>query len=441
MSERAPMSFEHARVTRRGFLKAMGAASIVTALGGVISLGRQGFDPSGDITVWWAGGDPERIFLEDHVVPMVRAQYPSIGNIDLVNIPEYEEKVTISIAGDVWPDVLKMFDTETVSWHKRNIPMVLNRYIEGPEGIDMSDFWPGLGFLHKDGDQIFGIPIDAMDFAFYINVDVFDELGLDIPNNWGEMREIARKATVRRGDEVVRYGTAALLTWDYPFWAWLLQNGGQIWSDDKRKATFNNEVGLDTVQFFREMQFEDNSVIPPGVTEGWQGDWFGQQRIAMMKCGPWCTGHIELFFPDVNFEVVPLPLKRDVSPPPRFTNVLFSSIWTIARKAKNPDGAWAFLKTMMSPEAHRAWTDLGITPPGRMSVANTYMAETRPDWVAFIDQMVDSSTEYILDRYTQVRNLLGPEINNIFNPQVAKDPKRALDDAARRIEQEVLRFQ
>lgn len=53
------------------------------------------------------------------------------------------------------------------------------------------------------------------------------------------------------------------------------------------QVTFNNQAGIDSLNFYTGFEKSGASVIPSDVGAGWAGDAFGKQRAAMALEGGW----------------------------------------------------------------------------------------------------------------------------------------------------------
>ncbi len=174
------------------------------------------------------------------------------------NAPGYETqdltKLTAAIAAGDAPDIAVLNAPFIMEVAARNVLEPLDQYIDAA-GFDMSQFYDYTITNMTFEDKIWGLP-NGVDTRFlYYNKKLFEEAGLDPeapPTTWEELLDYAELLTIESdsGDLeqigfIPNYGNS----WLYLY---LLQNGGQMVSDDGLTATLNTPEVVEALEFMVE---------------------------------------------------------------------------------------------------------------------------------------------------------------------------------------------
>lgn len=113
---------------------------------------------------------------------------------------------------------------------------------------------------------LYGVPIvTGVPFVLYYNQDILDSIGETAPETWEDFYRICEKATQDKdGDGVIdQYGYAVglnsgsmsnLYMLNSYVYSLLWQAGGDIYTDDLKEVAFNNEAGVEAIEFFKSLQ-------------------------------------------------------------------------------------------------------------------------------------------------------------------------------------------
>jgi len=385
------------------------------------------------------GGPPEISLYKDVFIPEFEKKYPYI-EIELEVYPhgEYLPKLMAEYVAGTLPDVVKLMDVQILSMVKSGMLRPLDDFINDPKiGINKSDFFdftwklPGLIYNNKT----YGIPIDFLTFALYYNPELFKKAGLDPnkpPRTWEELLEYS-KALVK----VTDYGFC-LPGWDLPWFIFLYEAGGKVWERANGKVVgpaFNKEPGVKALTFIADMIHKYKVAYPniwgatPPLTL------FAEGKLAMLIDGPWEIAALRKDYPNfTTWRTAPLP----AGPAGRFTP-LFGSAFGVSSLTKHPKEAWLVVKELTSDWNERNWAiKYGISPPSRKKVFEELM-KTEPRFKPFVIPLKEVKVEFYIEKYPAFREILGPELQSVYNPDIRKDPRAALNDAAKRAIQEIFK--
>ena len=228
------------------------------------------------------------------------------------------------------------------------------------------------GSLYQD--KLWGLPIYTSAFALETNVRVAKKAGLDpnaAPKIWDELVANSTKAFEAGKGEYIGYnlyGPAPNRVYGTVLRTipWINQTGKPLGDDDGTKAFFNSPEHVAAYEFSRKLF----KTADPGNTfsgdEGklyaynWQDK--GLYQIAQMSLAQNAK--------DAGAETVYHPLPRkdaNVSGNVVLANIVFSPL----AKAKNSDGAIAFVKFMADKETQKQLGEiLGFRLPARLDLLN-----------------------------------------------------------------------
>jgi len=250
-------------------------------------------------------------------------------------------ELAVLTAGDVW----------TAS--DADILEPLDGFIRAAGGKDfLGKFYPA--FL-RDGDingRQFAIPFQKSTPIFYYNKAAFREVGLDPerpPQTWTELLDMAKKLTVVRGGEVVRWGLQIPID-QWLFSAYVMQNGGRVNSEDGTRTFLNSPEAVSALQFMVDMALKDK-VMPPRRFFGDASADFVAGKTAMMYNS---TGGLPFVRSGATFDwyVAFLPMgKQRVVPTGGGQFVIFKGIPPAQQQA-----AWNFISWMTNAENAGKWS-------------------------------------------------------------------------------------
>jgi multiple sugar transport system substrate-binding protein len=237
------------------------------------------------------------------------------------------------------------------------------------------DFYPNLAEAFTYEDEFFCAPKDFSTLGLVINTDKWEEAGLtddDIPTTWDELRDVAKTLTTD--------GQAGLVTsTEYQrLGAFMAGAGGGLVEDGE--AIADDEANVEALTFIQDMLVEDSWQTTGDVGAGWGGEAFGTGKAAMTIEGNWIAGALSADFPDINYQVAPLPEGPDGAATLSFTNC-----WGIAADSGNTEAAQDLVSFLTSADQQIEFAKAFGVMPSVQSAADAY-AEEFPDFAAFIEQ-------------------------------------------------------
>ncbi|TFG73453.1 MAG: extracellular solute-binding protein [Anaerolineales bacterium] len=262
------------KLSRRDFLRitALGSVGLALAACGPKDSGGGGTtdvpaDASGKL-VWYAAQ------AADHLPPFKSQHetwneiYPNV-EIEEVFVPwsDYSTKMNTMIGGGETIDVVwVMIDNGQGdalgidTWIGRDALIDFTPVFDASE-MKREDYFQGVLENHfKIDGKFWGAPFECWQAVFWYNITLFNEAGIDIPNEnwmWADYNSAAAALTKKNGDNVDQMGTRCA-TWD----TFVYQAGGQILSDDKKSISLDSDAAMEG---FKEWYyFTSNGYSPVG---------------------------------------------------------------------------------------------------------------------------------------------------------------------------------
>ena len=337
----------------------------------------------------------------------------------------YEQKALAAIAAGEPPDVIMVGNITLQANAQQIIP--LDDYI-ARDGLDMSGFWE---YSQKDvtyDGHVWGIPWGADTRLFYYNKDFFAEVGLDPdqpPVTWDELYEYALKLDVVDDEgNLVRVGFNPQWgnCWAFTF----LHSNGAILMDDNGEPHLEDIEVLETIKWYKQWVDHYGNENLANFAAGFGGgaqDPFLSGQVAMIIQTNSYVGTIEAYAPDLNWATAMVPYNRTPG-----TWGGGGSHLRIPVGAKNPEGAWAFIKHFTSEDAQLAFAlGTGVMPARVDAASDPSLIESVQDWDVVLETMKITRA---LATVIEVPHWIGP-LHNAFGEvwDGIKEPEQALADA------------
>ena len=253
-----------------------------------------------DITVeLWEWGSDE---LFQKAIDGYTAIHPNV-TIKLVNNPweDYWTKLPLALDGENGPAIFNVHN----SYHENLINYM------APLDIALEDLqadFTGVDAHVIDG-EVYYIDYGMMTGTVYYNKEMWANAGLteaDIPKTWDEMREVAKKLTIKEGDTLIQAG----LNFNDDFHAnYLLglnyQLGENLFQEDGKTPNVNSDAMKQVMQMLVDLYEVDGVGSKDFGEKG--ADSFGQGQSAMVIQWGHYYNTLKTTWTDIDFGVFEIP--------------------------------------------------------------------------------------------------------------------------------------
>jgi multiple sugar transport system substrate-binding protein len=317
-----------------------------------------------ELSVW---GMPfeNGLYLREYL-PQFERENPRI-KVRFHHFSSYSSRILMLRAGGMAPDVMRQNVTFGAQFIRRGMNLPLDRFMDGPDGIDRSDFIPILWEPLRHGGKTYGLPQDINIRALYFNKDLFDAAGLSYPDErwtWADLKHAVERLgnPETNGGKPKQAGIVAGFR-SFDFLPLYYQAGGKVWNDAKNVPDLDNPAAVKALSFLRTLP-ENLQIDIAGTERGGVGPdtIFKNGGAAMLIDGSWRSPDVKKNAPTLRFGVAPLPRDQAAM------SVSTSCYWGISAESRHPEEAWKLAKFLSGKEQLvRYWQSLWVAPPARWS--------------------------------------------------------------------------
>jgi multiple sugar transport system substrate-binding protein len=324
------------------------------------------------VTLRWAmWGSPAEVETHQMVADAFMDEHPNI-NIEIVADPwnDYFTKYqTVFAAGDPAqiPDVLFIVPTWTPRFAADGALENLEPWIER-DGYDLDDYWPDLMESARYEGEVYGLPRDISIEVLYYNKDIFDEVGVEYPNEnwtWDDFLAAAEELTiVEDTGRVERY---ALGMEGGKYQLWMGQNGAQIIDDvhNPSECLMDTPEAIEAIEFFAYMMNNNLAMRSASLNQaGGDAAVFANGQVAMIIQNASRVSAFNEAGLNYDVSVVPIPEGGQRS------GTAVGAAWFMTSASQHKDEAWTFLSWLQSTEGgQELYTASGEIFPALQSTA------------------------------------------------------------------------
>lgn len=378
------------RINRRGFLRHVGVAATTAA---ALSTGAATWgtpapaaDAATTLTIWEFAENRGRWLSS--LAPGFRKLYPQ-ANITIVSIPYaaiYSKLATALLSGSGAPDLAEMavgrmgqFFIGGGGANGGQTPFVpLNDKLGARKTIlnVASAFkpWTYQGHIYAVGNEYNPV-------LMYYRWDLFQKAGINVSSikTWSDFVSAGKEFKAKTGAYMV-----ALPVTNAANWYFIARQRGGGYFDEAGHIIVNNDVGVSTLQYLRDLVYKHNvAILAPGLTQYPPNAAYftamskGVFGVAMD--GVWYEGFMKDSAPTVagKFQIAPIPMWDSNS---TRSVINGGTGLAITQQTPNKDLAWKFIEyAMLQPQSQlQAFTLENILPDMLSLYSNPALSKPDP---------------------------------------------------------------
>lgn len=266
-----------------------------------------------------------------------------------VPFPELDSTQLAAMESGQGPDIMIVNSVTVGSFIDRGYLMPMNEYIEA-NGLDTSQFFPGLYNSAVIGDQVYGLPLDTGTRLLYYNKAMFEAAGVEPPTTWEELPAVAEQMT--DADNGV-YGLVATTgeRWVSLYehlGMYALANNLNFVNADATECVLNQGDNVQAIQYWVDLfgkgvMSQDLLLTDPGTG---REQAFGNGKAAMFFGGFWAADVLkadyEMTYPE-DYGIVPLAGKDG-----DMASSTGGWIFTLTRDSQHPQEALDYIAWVLS---------------------------------------------------------------------------------------------
>ncbi|MGD1821818.1 MAG: ABC transporter substrate-binding protein [Pleomorphochaeta sp.] len=348
--------------------------AVLVLLGAMIlPLFAQGNSEDEQITLQLMYWDNVQKPVIDSALEKFEAENPNITvETSIVPWGQYWQKLQTTTVAGTAPDVFWMNVPNFPKYTDNNLLLNLTDYIS-ESNVDISKYPKDLiAKYSKDGDN-YVIPEQFDTIALAYNKTMFDEANLEYPNEdwtWDDMLTAAKILTKETADGK-QYGYLSHYENQAAYYNYMVMNGGDIISEDRKSSGFDNPNSIDAIQFLIDLIYK-YEVSPTGqqmVELNSPYDVFTSGNAAMTSIGSW---YVPVINDSLGDQVDFAPLPKSPNTNERKT-IIHGLGWAGYANTKYPEATWKLINYLISPEFNDSLAQSAITIPAYEGKAQAWV--------------------------------------------------------------------
>lgn len=284
---------------------------------------------------------------------------------------EYWTKLEASTIGGTAPDVFWMNALNVEKYIEGGVLADLSSAMKENK-IDATNFPPALLELYHYNNKYYAVPKDFDTNALWFNKEIFDEAGMEYPNDnwsWEKMVEVARALT---NPEKGIYGLDAPLDFQTNYYNTVFGAGGYILNKDKTKTGYNDPKTVEGIQIWIDLIKEGISPSFTDMTDTSVDVMFMSGKLAMHWAGSYMTPEY-MHNEDINskIDLVEAPYYK------KKANLINGLGYAVYEMGKHKEEAIKLAMFLGSEEAMKIQGESGAVISSRKD-AQKYFAQSNP---------------------------------------------------------------
>jgi multiple sugar transport system substrate-binding protein len=325
---------------------------------------------SGPLTVLIGSSGP----AETAAVTAAAAAFGKQTGIKVTVIPAQNltQQLAQGFAANKAPDVFYLDPVSFQNYAKRGA-----LYAYADQVPDPGDFYPALKSAFTYDGKFTCVPKDWSTLALAINESDWSAAGLtaaDVPTTWAQLQTVAQKLTTHGR-------TGLVLAPDHTgVDDFMYQNGGTLLNPTATGADFDSPQNVQALTYVKGLLTSGVAKLPAGLGAGWNGEAFGENKAAMTIVGNWLVGSMTSDYPNVKYQIVPLP----TGPSGTHATLSFTNCWGVPANDSKRDEAVKLVEYLSSAQQQMTFAKAFGVMPSRESDKSAWAAEF-PQQAAFVN--------------------------------------------------------
>lgn len=352
-----------------------------------------------DVTITFSSWDTgEGGARNERVIDQFMEETGIIVEIELQDGAE-DPAILIRMAAGTAPDVIQAgeFNLRRRALASEGGFLDMLPLIEADEDFDPFElYFPEVFEVGVLDEGVYAFNKDFATVAFYINTDLFEEAGLDVPEEgwtYDDLIELGQELTLDENgnnalspdfdpEAIAQYGWYHSTDWVRGWQSIPYSFGAELLNEDGTEASgfLNTEETAAALQLFQDSVHEYYISPSMAALEAQEGaDLFGIGQAAMRgPHGPWqVTGYTEN--PDLNFVTVPIP----AGPEGRFSVICWAG-FAVNRNTEYPQESYELVK-YFATVGQNTFVEHALT--ANVEVSEAADQAGNPLWSTFVNEI------------------------------------------------------
>ncbi|HIY97235.1 MAG TPA: extracellular solute-binding protein [Candidatus Borkfalkia excrementigallinarum] len=360
------------------------------------------------------------------------------------------------------PDMFFMDPNEINGFIEAGYIEPLDDYIAAEGGLELEDLWDfndayryDENGVRDENGKLYGVIKDlSPDFMLVYNKDHIDEYNRanpdmpieypseTVPMTWYEYLDLARKMTIKNGDDYTRYGTLIDYVPIKHLSEWVQQTGSSLYNEDMTGLNIvNGEIDpkmKEAFQFLYDLQVSRDGYDAPGKYMATSlinsGDLFNTGNIFSVWYGRWAIPSYKWDLENMNIGFAPPPVPERVYGDERDNYGITSGMisYAMSSRTTKKDKCYRFIEYCMT-DGGKIMADIGMNVPGNKTIAKNEFINVENEKIQKINRYFVDYLEKYTHPIINSPYISATKFDNILYQEMAKvyEGKQSLDAAIR----------
>ncbi len=342
-----------------------------------------------------------------------------------------ESLISTTILGD-GPDIVRVHHKYSVEFGELGGLYALENFDDFPSVRSriLDNVWDPVSYEGKH----YGVPVTMLPFILAVNRDILSQHGLEIPENWEELKAMG-PLLKRQGIDAFTMPGGVNLDTAYRFLPLLFRAGGRVFNADWSAAAFNGPAGVAALSMLVDMKSQG---FMPAASAAYRFDenaaHWATGKAALSIEGPWWQNAM---IGNYDFDLDKLVLAQVPGPATRYEEHPSGTLLDVVMVAITgyspvPEQAWEVLKALYvnDPVWLKPNPDLGGIPTQKAA----YAPGVESDYIG-LDELAEAGRNGISwpghPGITEIQRHIADAVNMALTGTLT--PQEALDQAAEEV--------
>jgi multiple sugar transport system substrate-binding protein len=373
--------------------------------------------------------------IEDTIINEFNKQFE--GQYKVVGVPVadgiMQEKLTLAVAANASPDVVRFSRHRTASFASIGLLMPLDNIITA-ESFNLNIYFPSIVQEGRYQERLYSIPWDTDSRAMFYDEAMFLEAGVNPdqpPSTWEELAMLRPKFTRTNADGLLTRVALLPHYGNYYFEGWNWANGGDLVDSTGRKVIWNDAKGIQTIEWMYDYinYYGGAAAVSDFITRA--GDGLGKGSQAMHMQASSYVGTLNAMS-GFNWRVANPPRPKGMEGTPSTWSGGFCMAIPMGVDANKQQGAWEFIKFYTDEWAQKYFAVLsGKIPALRAAALSSEVRTLHPEMLKMVALMDYTRTRPVSPFTSEISDILRQDVH--LKLRVANlSPSAILQDAARK---------
>lgn len=279
--------------------------------------------------------------------------------IQVISWNEYWTLLEAGASGGSLPDVFWMHSNQAQKYMENDMLLDLTDLIEKSDVVDLENYYADIVSLYASEGKQYAVPKDIDTIGLWYNKDMFDEAGLDYPDDTWTWEDLYAAAKVLTKEDGSQYGYAVNTSNNQDsFYNTIYSYGGYVLNDEKTASGFDDPKTIEAMNLIEKMIQE--GIVPSleVLSENGTEVLFQSGKAAMITQGSWMVPA----FRDNEYTAAHGAIAKLPTGPDGTRVSIYNGLgWAASANGSNTEAAWSLMEYLGSKEAQLQQAELGVT--------------------------------------------------------------------------------